>query len=125
MINNILTTYPEKQVEVGIYTYQNKLVGSGTTGNNGIASIPLQPGKPYYILATQGKQRSYLRIDEGLSLSLSNFDVSGEEVRKGIKGFIYGDRGGLAARRYIISQFYAQRPESYASAGTSGGHGVI
>ena len=30
---------------------------------------------------------------EGTSLSLSMFDVSGEIVQKGLKGFIYGERG--------------------------------
>lgn len=32
-------------------------------------------------------------MDNGSALSLSSFDVSGEVVQKGIKGFIYGERG--------------------------------
>jgi len=32
-------------------------------------------------------------VDNGSALSLSSFDVSGEVVQKGIKGFIYGERG--------------------------------
>ena len=53
----------------------------------------LKNGKPFYLTASLGQQRSYLRVDDGSALSLSSFDVSGEVVQKGIKGFIYGDRG--------------------------------
>ncbi|MCC8153050.1 MAG: hypothetical protein LIP01_01850 [Tannerellaceae bacterium] len=93
VVNNILTTYPEKSVEVNIYNYQNQVIGSGTTDAQGQVRIKMAGGRPFFIMATQGKQKSYLRIDGGSSLSTSNFDVSGEVVQKGIKGFIYGDRG--------------------------------
>ena len=49
--------------------------------------------KPYLLIAKHGDQRGYLRLDDGSSLSLSKFDVSGKIVEKGIKGFIYGERG--------------------------------
>ena len=32
-------------------------------------------------------------MSDGNSLSLSNFDVSGQDVQSGLKGFIYGERG--------------------------------
>jgi uncharacterized protein YfaS (alpha-2-macroglobulin family) len=31
-------------------------------------------------------------VDDGVSLSLSSFDVAGVEIKKGINGFIYGER---------------------------------
>jgi uncharacterized protein YfaS (alpha-2-macroglobulin family) len=40
-----------------------------------------------------GAQRGYLKLLEGESLSISNFDVGGERVAKGLKGFLYGERG--------------------------------
>lgn len=49
--------------------------------------------KPFLMVVKSGSQRGYLKLDDGSSLSLSAFDVSGEEVQKGIKGFIYGERG--------------------------------
>ena len=45
------------------------------------------------MVVKSGSQRGYLKFDDGSSLSLSAFDVSGEVVQKGIKGFIYGERG--------------------------------
>ena len=54
----------------------------------------LEPkGKPFLLIATQGNQKGYLRLDDGSSLTLSNFNVAGEEVQEGIKGFMYGERG--------------------------------
>ena len=35
----------------------------------------------------------FLRVDDGSSLNLSDFDTSGSEIQRGLKGFIYGDRG--------------------------------
>lgn len=93
LAHNILSTNPEQGVKVTLYNYQHQEVGTGVTDNNGRTEINLTSGKPFYLIASLGAQRSYLRVDEGSALSLSSFDVSGEVVQKGIKGFIYGDRG--------------------------------
>ena len=93
MVHNIVTTNPERRVRVEAYNYQNQLLTSGTSDENGQVRLSLSKGKPYYLIASEGKQRSYLRVDGGSALSLSSFDVAGEVVQKGIKGFIYGERG--------------------------------
>ncbi len=93
MAHNIMTTLPERGVYVSLHDFQHQLIGSGTTDDKGQVKITLTKGKPYYMIASQANQRSYMRIDQGSALSLSSFDVSGEVVQKGIKGFIYGDRG--------------------------------
>lgn len=93
LVHNLITTEPEKGVNVSAYNYQNQVMGSGSTNDKGEVKIPLGAGRPFYVIASQNKQRSYLRVDAGSALSLSSFDVSGEVVQKGIKGFIYGDRG--------------------------------
>ena len=68
-------------------------MASGTTDDKGQVRLDISSGRPFYLIASQGTQRSYLRVDNGSALSLSSFDVSGEVVQKGIKGFIYGERG--------------------------------
>lgn len=93
LVHNIVSANPEQGVKVTLYNYQHQAIGSNVTDNNGMAEIELLSGKPFYIVASSGDQRSYLRVDDGSSLSLSSFDVSGEVVQKGIKGFIYGERG--------------------------------
>lgn len=93
LVHNLISTNPENGVEVTVYNYQNQVLASGTTDGKGEVKLKIASGKPFYIIASLGYQRSYLRVDGGAALSLSSFDVSGEVVQKGIKGFIYGDRG--------------------------------
>jgi hypothetical protein len=49
--------------------------------------------KATLIVARKGDQRGYLKLDDGNSLPLSRFNVGGEVIQSGIKGFIYGERG--------------------------------
>lgn len=93
LVHNLISTNPENGVNVSVYNYQNQVLASGTTDGKGEVKLKIASGKPFYIIASLGNQRSYLRVDGGAALSLSSFDVSGEVVQKGIKGFIYGDRG--------------------------------
>lgn len=93
LVHNIVSTTPEQGVKVTLYNYQRLPVGAGVTDNKGTTRIQLTEGKPYYLEASLGAQRSYLRVDDGSVLSLSAFDLPGEVVQKGIKGFIYGERG--------------------------------
>lgn len=90
--NNIITTEPFGNVELEVVDYQQQIIGKGTTGNDGIALINIKR-KPYLLIAKKGNEKSYLKLDEGSSLSISKFDVSGAEVKNGIKGFIFGERG--------------------------------
>lgn len=91
-ISNLVTTLPMSGVDIEVYSYQQQLIGSGKTDGDGMAQVTFK-GKPYIMVAKSGKQRSYLRLDDGTSNSLSSFDVSGDVVQKGLKGFIYGERG--------------------------------
>lgn len=90
--SDLVTTAPLGGVEVELYSYQQQLLGKGSTDGNGMAQVAFK-GKPYVMIAKQGSQRAYLRLDDGSSNSLSSFDVSGDVVQKGLKGFIYGERG--------------------------------
>lgn len=91
-VSNMITTEPMSGVTVELYNYQNQLITTGTTDGNGLLTVPCK-AKPYLAIAKNGKQRGYLRLDDGSSLSLSKFDVAGEVIQKGLKGFIYGERG--------------------------------
>ncbi len=44
-------------------------------------------------MAKKDTERGYLKLDDGSSLPLGRFDVKGEEVQQGMKGFLYGERG--------------------------------
>lgn len=91
-VSNLVTAEPMGGVAVEVYNYQQQMMTKGTTDGSGMVEIPFT-GKPYLLIAKNGKQRTYLRIDDPSSINLSNFDVSGDVIQKGIKGFIYGERG--------------------------------
>ncbi len=91
-VADLVTTKPMAGVTLEFYNYQNQLLGTTKTDGQGLAQIKAN-GKPYLLIAKNGNQRGYLRLDDGSSLSLSKFDVSGEVVQKGVKGYIYGERG--------------------------------
>ncbi|MBK8503543.1 MAG: hypothetical protein IPL46_15825 [Saprospiraceae bacterium] len=92
-VNSISTTLPVSNVKVEAYNFQRQLLATANTDSEGKIIMSGLSEKPFVLVANDGKQRGYLRIDEGSSLSLSAFDVSGQTVENGIKGFIYGDRG--------------------------------
>src|SRR6266542_1907593 len=89
---NILTTEPLSNVELEVLDYLQQVIAKAKSNDDGIAVIDL-PRKPYLLIAKQGNERGYLKLDDGGSLPLSRFDVSGDEVKNGIKGFIFGERG--------------------------------
>ncbi len=91
-VSNILTTEPMSGVDLEVMDYQQTIVNTGKSGSDGFVNIDLKR-KPYLLVAKKGNERGYLKLDDGSSLALSRFDVSGEEVKNGIKGFIFGERG--------------------------------
>jgi alpha-2-macroglobulin len=91
-VTNIVTTSPENNATVKFYNFQMQPIAEVTTDGDGMAEATMK-GKPFVVVAEKGKDKGYLRLTDGNSLSLSMFDVSGEIVNKGIKGFIYGERG--------------------------------
>ncbi|NVO03395.1 MAG: hypothetical protein HXX09_11910 [Bacteroidetes bacterium] len=91
-LTDIVTTKPMSKVDIELYDYQKQVICKLKTDDQGIARADLKKS-PFLLVAKKGDQRGYLKLEDGSSLSLSMFDVSGETVKKGIKGFIYGERG--------------------------------
>ena len=90
--SDILTTEPMKGVELQLLDYQEQIISKITTDNDGFANLQLSR-KPYLLIAQKGGQKGYLKLDDGSSLPFSHFDISGDEIKNGIKGFIFGERG--------------------------------
>ena len=91
-VNNIITTEPVSNARVDLYSFQQQKLATAATSSEGIASFQLDKFA-YFAIVTLGNQSTYVKLDDGNSLSVSNFDVSGETLQKGLKGFIYGERG--------------------------------
>ena len=92
-VTNLVNTEPMANVEVTVLNYQQQPIAKGVTDKEGFINFDIKKSKPFLVIAQSDKQRGYLRVDDGSSLSLGAFDVSGDAVKKGLKGFIYGERG--------------------------------
>ncbi len=79
-------------VKLSVRNYQNQEIGNATSDGSGLATLATA-GTPYLLVAEANNQRGYLKLAAGAALPVSHFDVGGETVSHGIKGFIYGDRG--------------------------------
>ena len=92
LVSDLKTTQPLSGVILELYDYQQMSIGTATSGSDGKAVIKSKE-TPFVLLARNGAQRGYLKMQDGESLSISNFDVGGERVSKGLKGLLYGERG--------------------------------
>jgi uncharacterized protein YfaS (alpha-2-macroglobulin family) len=91
IISDLSNAEPLNEVNVEVYDLQMQLINSGTTVQNGSVTI-FCTRKPFLVIAKKDKDRNYLKTNDGSSLSLSSFDVSGIKPENGIKAFIYGER---------------------------------
>ena len=91
-VNNILDTDPVENAKVTVYNFQLQPIGEVETDKNGFAVIDPK-GVPFIVVAESGKQKAYVRVADGEEQSVSRFDVGGKDIQKGLKGFVYGERG--------------------------------
>ena len=89
---DIRTTQPRGGLELQVYDYQQQLMSTLVTDEFGMAAVELQR-KPFLVVAKKNNEKGFLRLLDPNSLSLSKFDVSGAVAQKGLKGYIYGERG--------------------------------
>jgi uncharacterized protein YfaS (alpha-2-macroglobulin family) len=91
-VSDIVSTDPVSGATVELYNYQQQKIACSKTDSDGMVSFQLEK-YAYFAIVTDGDQSTYVKLDDELSLSVSNFDVSGETLQKGLKGYIYGERG--------------------------------
>ncbi|HEU4496067.1 MAG TPA: MG2 domain-containing protein [Flavobacterium sp.] len=91
-VSNIVTTEPVSGAAVELYNFQKQKLAAATTDSQGLASLSLDK-KAFFAVVKKDKNTTYVKLDDGNSQSVSNFNVDGEALQKGLKGFIYGERG--------------------------------
>lgn len=89
---DIITAEPLKDLEVEVMDFQMQILAKGRTDADGKVTFSLKK-TPFLIVAKRADERGYLKLGEASTLSLSLFDVDGQAVRKGVKGFLYAERG--------------------------------
>ncbi|CAB5080625.1 FIG00908368: hypothetical protein [Olavius algarvensis associated proteobacterium Delta 3] len=89
---DIRNAMPLAGVAVDVLNYQQEILASGITGDRGMVALKADT-VPFLAVARYAGQWGFLKLDNGSANSLSHFDVAGAEVKKGLKGFLYGERG--------------------------------
>lgn len=92
VVTNLITAMPEQDIQVKVFDFTNQFMAEAITNAQGIAFLSLKDA-PFLVVAMKGNQRGYLKVADGKNLSLSSFDVSGLATKKGLKGYLYGERG--------------------------------
>ena len=89
---DLLTTKGIGGTTIELLDYQRQVMLTAKTDGDGMVRFDLKR-KPFLLIAKNGEERGYLKLDDGNSLPLSRFDVGGDVVQNGLKGLIYGERG--------------------------------
>ncbi|KAG1649107.1 putative lipoprotein YfhM [Nymphon striatum] len=91
-VNDILNTNPIPGAKVTFYNFQQQAVGNVITDTDGTAIFDSEKAAFFAVAENKG-QKNYVKLNDGNALSVSKFNVSGTRLQKGIKGFIFGERG--------------------------------
>ncbi len=107
---------PLANTSIKVFNYQQQVIGSAQTDNYGMAEITTD-GTPFYVTAERDKKTGFLRLPRNEALPTNQFDVAGENVRGGLKGFIYGERDVWRPGDDIYLTFILQDKEKLIPAG--------
>lgn len=91
-VTDVKTTEPISGADVEVFDFQNQSITKTQTDGKGWAEVSLSRN-PYLLIVKKDRQSGYVRLDDANALPLTTFDVSGSDVPKGLKGYIYGERG--------------------------------
>ncbi len=97
-INSLDDLTPKAGVKVSLISYNNQEIAGGVTDNQGRLLLSglrqqLKDFRSYLIIAEQGDDLSFLRLDDGL-IDKTDFSVEGRpSLTDGYEAFLYTDRG--------------------------------
>ena len=116
VVNNILTTEPVNGAKIALFDYQQQKLTEATTNNEGKALMTTQK-RAYFAVAYKDNNTTYVKIEDGASQSVSNYEVGGLELEKGRSGYIYTERGvwrpgDTISVGFIFNDFANKLPES-------------
>ena len=91
-ISDLVSTKSVSNAVVELYNFQGRLLASGQSDDQGFARISSKESA-FVAVASHENSKTYLKLMPGEALAMSNFDIGGESIEKGLKGFIYLERG--------------------------------
>jgi alpha-2-macroglobulin len=109
---NLKTTEPMAGVKLSVLDFQQQAIGTATTDSRGLAQVGVGDRAPFVVVADKDGQAGYLKLDAASALAVSAFDVGGADAPRGIKGFLYGERGIWRPGDRINLTFVLADPEN-------------
>ncbi len=109
-VTDLRTAAPMAGVQIDFYDYQQQLIKTTSSDGEGMVFSGFKKKTPFFIVAKTGDEVGYLRLNDNNSLSLSRFDVSGVETQKGMKGYLYGERGVWRPGDSLYLNFILEHP---------------
>jgi len=89
---NLLSAKPEPNTKIKLYNYQQQAIFEVVTDVSGFAIYDGEKNIAYAV-AENKRNFAYAKLADGNAISMSKFDVSGEQLQKGLQGFSYTERG--------------------------------
>ncbi len=91
-VSSITTTQPVSGAKIEVYNFQQQKIASADTDSEGTATLSLDK-RAFFAVVKKDNNTTYVKMGDGNSLSVSNYDVDGTRLQKGLKGYVYGERG--------------------------------
>jgi uncharacterized protein YfaS (alpha-2-macroglobulin family) len=91
-INSISTGQSINNATVSFYDYQQQLIMEGNTNGSGFLTVKTE-SDPSFLVVSHSLGFAYVKLNDQNSNSLTDFDIGGVQVKDGMDGFIYADRG--------------------------------
>ena len=84
---------PASGAQVTAYNFQKQVLSKGSANSQGYVRLQCE-NRPAFVVATDKKgSKSVIKLSDGNALSYSRFNVSGEQIEKGVSAFAYSNRG--------------------------------
>ncbi|MDZ7925221.1 MAG: MG2 domain-containing protein [Marinagarivorans sp.] len=112
---------PASNAKITVYNYQQQIISEGKTNSDGFWQQKIK-GVPYVVSVENFTDKNFtdknfLVVARNEALPTSQFDVSGETLNGGLKGFLYGERDLWRPGDDIYLSFILQNdkplPENY------------
>ena len=110
-VTDLKSGKPRSGVELKVYSYQQQLIGQAITEGTGMVHLQIGP-KAYFIVANEGNEFGYLKLEEYQTLSMSEFDISGKQAAGSLDGIIFGERGVWRPGDTLFLNFVLRDPEA-------------
>ena len=90
---DLLSTAPLEGAEIQLFSYQNQVLASGTTGKSGMLTLSGVEKEVRFLTAEKDGKRTVVTRDT-MSWNMSTFETEGKKASKeGLRAYLYTDRG--------------------------------